>query len=42
MRLLLDRGADIDLGVPGDGNALIMAAGAGQLEVVRFLVDKGA
>jgi ankyrin repeat protein len=40
--LLLDRGADIDAGVEGDGNALIMASGAGHVDIVKLLLDRGA
>ena len=40
--LLLDRGASVDLAVPGDENALIQASGNGHLEVVKLLVSRGA
>jgi ankyrin repeat protein len=40
--VLLDRGADINLGVPGDGNPLIMAASGGYTEIVSLLLDRGA
>jgi ankyrin repeat protein len=42
VRLLLDRGASIDLVVPGDENALIQAAWHGRLDVVRLLLERGA
>jgi ankyrin repeat protein len=40
--LLLERGADLNLGVPGDGNPLIMAASEGRVEIVSLLLDRGA
>jgi ankyrin repeat protein len=40
--LLLDRGANIELVVPGDENALIQASGSGRLDVVKLLVASGA
>jgi ankyrin repeat protein len=40
--LLLDRGADPNLGVPGDGNPLIMAASEGRAEMVSPLLGRGA
>ena len=40
--LLLDRGANIELVVPGDENALIQASGSGRLDVVKLLVARGA
>ena len=40
--LLIQRGADVNLAVPGDENPLMGAAEGGHLEVVKFLVDKGA
>ena len=40
--LLLDRGADPNLGVPGDGNPLIMAASEGRTEMVSLLLGRGA
>jgi len=42
VRFLLDRGADVDMGVPGDGSALIMAAREGHIDIVRLLLDRGA
>jgi ankyrin repeat protein len=42
VRLLLERGADVDMGVSGDGNALIMAAREGHVGVVTMLLDRGA
>ena len=42
VELLLDRGAAIDLVVPGDENALIQASGNGHLVIVKLLVDRGA
>jgi ankyrin repeat protein len=32
----------MNLGVPGDGNPLIMAAGEGRAEMVSLLLDRGA
>ena len=40
--MLLDRGADPNLAVPGDGNALIMAAREGHVDIVTLLLDRGA
>jgi ankyrin repeat protein len=42
VRLLLDRGADVDQVVPDDENALIQASGRGWLPVVETLVARGA
>ena len=42
MRLLLDRGADPNMPVIGDGNPLIMAAREDHAEVVELLLDHGA
>jgi len=42
MTLLLDRGANIELIVPGDENALINAAASGHLDAVKLLVARGA
>jgi ankyrin repeat protein len=42
VQLLLDRGADVNLVVPGDENALIQASGSGELAVVKLLVSRGA
>jgi ankyrin repeat protein len=42
VRYLLDHGAEVDRGVEGDGNALIMAAGHGKVDVVQLLLDRGA
>jgi ankyrin repeat protein len=42
VRLLIDRGADINLGVPGDGSPLIAAASRGHIDIVRYLLDRGA
>jgi ankyrin repeat protein len=42
VQLLLDRGADVDLIVPGDENALIQASAEGRLAVVRLLVSRRA
>jgi ankyrin repeat protein len=40
--LLVERGADINLAVEGDGNPLIAASQRGALDVVRYLLDRGA
>jgi len=42
VRLLLDRGADPNLSVALDGNALIAAARSGHADVVALLLDRGA
>lgn len=42
VKLLLDRGADVNEAVLRDGNPLIIAAARGHLEVVMTLVDRGA
>jgi ankyrin repeat protein len=42
VRLLLERGANVDVIVDGDENALIQASRAGQLDVVKLLVARGA
>jgi ankyrin repeat protein len=42
VRLLVARGADVNVAARGDGNPLIMAAMAGHLPVVRYLVEQGA
>ena len=42
MDLLIRDGANVNRGVIGDGNALIVAAKHGQLEAVRLLLDRGA
>jgi len=40
--LLLSRGARLEEVVPYDENALITASGEGRLEMVKFLVARGA
>ncbi len=42
MQLLINRGADINMGVHGDGSALIVAAEQGHIPVVTLLLDRGA
>jgi bla regulator protein blaR1 len=42
MHDLLDRGADVDAVIPGDGSPLIAAARHGQIDAVNLLVDRGA
>jgi ankyrin repeat protein len=42
VRLLLDRGADPNLGVQGDGSAIIVAAREGHIPVVELLLERGA
>jgi ankyrin repeat protein len=42
VRLLLERGADVERVVPGDENPLIQASGNGRIEVARLLVSRGA
>jgi len=42
LQLLLDRGADPNLGVEGDGAALIAASREGALSVMTLLLDRGA
>ena len=42
MRSFIHAGADVNRGVRGDGNPLIMAARGGHLDVVQLLVDSGA
>ena len=39
---LLDRGADVNAAVDGDGSPLIVAAGAGEIKAVMLLLDRGA
>jgi ankyrin repeat protein len=38
----LDRGADVNMPVQGDGNPLIAAAREGAVSVVQLLLDRGA
>jgi ankyrin repeat protein len=40
--LLIQRGADVNLAVEGDENPLMGAAEQGHVEIVKFLIDKGA
>ena len=42
VRLLLDKGANVDIQGGKYGNALQAAASEGFVEVVRLLLDKGA
>jgi beta-lactamase regulating signal transducer with metallopeptidase domain len=42
VRDLLDRGADVNAAVDGDGSALIIAAREGHFNLVRLLIDRGA
>ena len=42
MRELLDRGANADAAISGDGSPLIAASKAGRLEAMAFLIDSGA
>jgi ankyrin repeat protein len=42
VRHLLDRGADPNMPVPGDGSPLIAAASEGAVNVVALLLDRGA
>ena len=42
VKLLLDRGADPNMGVQGDGAPLIAAAREGALSVMTVLLDRGA
>ena len=39
---LLDRGADVNAAIDGDGSPLIVAAGAGEIKAVMLLLDRGA
>ena len=41
-KLLVDKGANIDLNVRGDGTALITASEYGHLDMVKYFVSKGA
>jgi ankyrin repeat protein len=40
--MLLDRGANINASVEGDENALVQASANGHLQLVKFLVSRGA
>ena len=42
MRALLDRGAQVNAVVDGDGSPLICAAREGHLDIVRLLLEHGA
>jgi ankyrin repeat protein len=42
MAQLIDRGANVNARIDGDGSPLIGAARAGRLEAVRLLLDRGA
>jgi ankyrin repeat protein len=42
MRELIDRGADVNQAIEGDGSPLIGAARAGQLGAVKLLLERGA
>ncbi len=42
VKQLIQDGAKVDRGVPGDGTPLIVAARRGRLEIVRMLLDAGA
>jgi hypothetical protein len=42
VRTLLDRGADPNVIVPGDGTPLLVAARSGREDVVRLLLERGA
>jgi len=42
MRFLLERGADPNMPVPGDGNPLIIGSREGHAAVVTLLLDRGA
>jgi ankyrin repeat protein len=41
-KLLLERGADVNMRAPGDGNPLIVAAMRGDLALAQLLVENGA
>lgn len=42
VRLLVEAGASVDLGIEGDGNPLIAASGAGWTDIAAYLIEKGA
>ena len=42
VNLLLERGAQVDISVRGDGSPLIAASSSGNLEIVTTLVERGA
>ncbi|MEM8560049.1 MAG: ankyrin repeat domain-containing protein [Bacteroidota bacterium] len=42
VKLLVEAGASVDLGIEGDGNPLIAASGAGWSHIVTYLIDEGA
>ena len=41
-RLLINAGADLNLGFPGEGTPLSQAAANGAIEIARLLVNRGA
>ncbi|MEM8601670.1 MAG: ankyrin repeat domain-containing protein [Bacteroidota bacterium] len=42
VKLLVEAGASVDLGIEGDGNPLIAASGAGWPHIVTYLINAGA
>ena len=42
MRILIDKGADVNAKNKNGATALILAADKGNAEIVSFLIDKGA
>jgi ankyrin repeat protein len=42
VKFLIDSGADVNGYVPGDETPLINASARGQMEVVKYLVSRGA
>ncbi|MEM6785080.1 MAG: ankyrin repeat domain-containing protein [Bacteroidota bacterium] len=42
VKLLVEAGASVDLGIEGDGNPLIAASGAGWTHVAAYLIEQGA